>query len=213
MCYNMNEQNNIHSYGGLAVPDKKEKIYACGRELFEKQGFKDTNVAEIMKRAGMATGTFYRYYASKDQLFMEIYNDENVKLKKKVLASLDLNAEPLAVMKEMTQKNLAGMTAHPILREWYNRDVFQRIERAFREENGAARVDFLYDSFIDIVRQWQKEGKMRCDIPAEMIMAMFGALVNVEMHKEEIGLAYFPQVIEYLAAFTMKGLTQTSMQG
>ena len=188
------------------MSEKKDIIYNCGKEIFEKKGFKDTNVAEIMKQAGMATGTFYSYYNSKDKLFMEIYNDENAKLKRRILASLNMEAEPILVMKEMMMKNLQGMQENPILREWYNRDVFQKLEKGFREEGGAERVDFLYDSFVEVVRKWQNEGKMRSDISAEMIMAIFAALVNVDTHKEEIGLEYFPQVIEYLAEFTMKGL-------
>lgn len=188
------------------MSEKKDIIYNCGKEIFEKKGFKDTNVAEIMKQAGMATGTFYNYYNSKDKLFMEIYNDENAKLKRRILASLNMEAEPILVMKEMMMKNLQGMQENPILREWYNRDVFQKLEKGFREEGGAERVDFLYDSFVEVVRKWQNEGKMRSDISAEMIMAIFAALVNVDTHKEEIGLEYFPQVIEYLAEFTMKGL-------
>ena len=188
------------------MSEKKDIIYNCGKEIFEKKGFKDTNVAEIMKQAGMATGTFYSYYNSKDKLFMEIYNDENAKLKRRILASLNMEAEPILVMKEMMMKNLQGMQENPILREWYNRDVFQKLEKGFREEDGAERVGFLYDSFVEVVRKWQNEGKMRSDISAEMIMAIFAALVNVDTHKEEIGLEYFPQVIEYLAEFTMKGL-------
>lgn len=186
--------------------DKKIEIYRCGKEIFENKGFKDSTVAEIMKLAGMATGTFYNYYDSKDKLFIEIYNDENAKLKRKIMDSTDLNTDPISVMKEMMEKNLQGMLENPILREWYNRDVFQKIEQSFREENSLARVDFLYDSFIEVVEKWQAEGKIRADISAEMIMAIFGALINVETHKEEIGIQYFPQLIEYLAEFTMKGL-------
>lgn len=186
--------------------EKKDLIYNCGKEIFESKGFKDTNVAEIMKKAGMATGTFYNYFISKDKLFMEIYKDENAKLKRRILDSLNMEAEPILVMQEMMRKNLQGMLEHPILREWYNRDVFQKLEQSFREESGAEQVDFLYDSFVVVIKRWQDEEKMRSDIDAEMIMAMFGALLNVETHKAEIGLKYFPQVIEYLAEFTMKGL-------
>ena len=90
--------------------DKKAEIYRCAKQLFEQNGFKDTNVAEIMKAAGFATGTFYNYYKSKDQLFMEIYNEENVKLKKSIMKTIDLTAAPIDVMQEMTMKNLMGMT-------------------------------------------------------------------------------------------------------
>ncbi|MDI9594669.1 MAG: TetR/AcrR family transcriptional regulator, partial [Atribacterota bacterium] len=56
------------------------------------------------------------------------------------------------------------------------------------------------------VKKWQNERKMRNDIDAEMIMAIFTALINIDTHKEEIGLQYFPQVLEYLTKFIMEGL-------
>lgn len=190
--------------------DKKADILNCGRELFSSKGFKDTNVAEITKMAGIATGTFYNYYPSKDKLFMEIYLEENMKLKKNIMESINLEASPINVMKEMMFLNLKGMKSNPILKEWYNRDVFNKIEQSFREENGLDYVDFLYDSFIEIVKKWQIEGKVRNDIDAEMIMAIFSALVNVETHKEEVGIKYFPHVLEYIAEFIMKGLMDCS---
>ncbi|MFT3983098.1 MAG: TetR/AcrR family transcriptional regulator [Lachnospiraceae bacterium] len=188
--------------------EKKIIIYSCGKELFEEKGFKDTGVSEIMKCAGMAAGTFYNYYDSKDALFMEIYNEENAKLKRRILDSLDPEGGPMEIMQELIMKNQQGMAENPILREWYNRDIFQRLEQSFREANGLDHVDFLYDSFIEIVRDWQIKGKMRSDINAEIIMAIFSALVNVELHKDEIGLQFFPKVLDYLAEFTMAGLMQ-----
>ncbi|SHI18178.1 transcriptional regulator, TetR family [Sporobacter termitidis DSM 10068] len=191
------------------MTDKKAEILRCAKELFSARGFKDTGVAEIMKAAGMAVGTFYNYFTSKDQLFMELFNAENVRLKKSILDTLDLEADPMAVMKEMTGRNLRGMLENPILREWYNREVFQKLEQNYREENAVECVDFLYDSFIDVVRKWQADGKMRRDISPELIMAIFAALVSVDTHKAEIGLHYFPQVLDYMSEFTMKGLMDT----
>lgn len=186
--------------------DKKAEIARCGKELFNSRGFKDTNVAEITKMAGMATGTFYNYYTSKDKLFMEIFLEENVRLKQKILESIDLDQDPMNVVMKMLVLNYEGMSANPILKEWYNRDVFSKIERNYREENGLEHVDFLYDAFIVVVKKWQREGKMRNDIDAEMVMAIFNAVINVDAHKEEIGLKYFPNVMEYLSRFVMKGL-------
>lgn len=190
--------------------DKKADILNCGRELFISKGFKDTNVVEITKMAGIATGTFYNYYPSKDKLFMEIYLEENMKLKKSIMESIDLEGNPINVMKEMMFLNLKGMKSNPILKEWYNKDVFNKIEQSYREENGLDYVDFLYDSFIEIVRKWQTQGKLRKDIDAEMIMTIFGALINIDTHKEEVGIQYFPHVLEYLSEFTMKGLMDCS---
>ncbi len=190
--------------------DKKEAILKCGKELFSSRGFKDTNIAEITKMAGVATGTFYNYYPSKDTLFMEIYLEENVKLKKSIMESLDLEDEPIKVIQQMMLLNFKGMSENPILKQWYNKDVFNKLEQEFREENGLDSVDFTYDIFIKVVEKWQAEGKMRRDIDAKMVMAIFTAIINVDTHKEEVGIQYFPAILEYLAEFTLKGLMDCS---
>lgn len=186
--------------------DKKAAILKNARELFHNNGFKNTNVSAITKKSGIAAGTFYLYYPSKDKLFMDIFLEENAKLKKRIMETVDLDAEPMKVMQEMMYLNFKGMSENPILKEWYNREVFNKIEQNYREENGLEHTNFMYDTFLKVVKKWQEDGKMRNDIDAEMIMAIFSALINIDLHKEEIGLKYFPKVLEYMAEFTMKGL-------
>jgi len=187
--------------------DKKESLRQCARELFSANGFKDTNVAEITRKAGVATGTFYLYYPSKEKLFMELYLEENLKLKQTLMAGVDPQGEPLQVILSMMRANIAGMQANPILREWFNKEVFNKIEEHFIAENGLQRVDFLYTNFLEIIQRWQAQGKLRTEIDAQMIMALFSVIVIIDLHKEEIGVQYFPQIQEHLAAFIMAGLT------
>jgi hypothetical protein len=102
--------------------------------------------------------------------------------------------------------NLEGMKSNPILSQWYNRDVFEKFEQLFREENGMGAMDFFYKNTVALIRVWQAEGKIRKDIDSELIMAMFMAIINIDTHKDEIGLQYFPQLQEYLTEFVLKGL-------
>lgn len=187
--------------------DKKKDILNCGRELFSSKGFKDTNVSDITKMTGIGVGTFYNYYPSKEKLFLEIFLEENVKLKKRIMESIDLDDDPLKVVKEVLSMNMSGIYTNPILRQWYNKDVFSKIERLYREEKGNSIVDFLYDSFAETIKKWQAEGKMRDDIDSELIMAFFAAIINIDTHKEEIGIQHFPHILDYIADFVMKGLT------
>lgn len=188
--------------------DKKETLYRCAWEVFAQKGFKDTNVTDITARAGVAAGTFYNYYPSKDRLFMEIYAEENAALKKSILEQVDLDGDPAQVMRQVIALNEQGIRNNAILREWYNRESFARIEKAFREETGLDQISFMYDSFLELVRQWQAQGRMRSDLSGEMIMAIFAALVNIDLHKDEIGLEYFPQVLVLISEFVMSGLTR-----
>lgn len=189
------------------MSDKKSVILQCGKALFGTKGFKDTNISDITQMAGVAVGTFYNYYTSKEKLFLEIFLQENTFLKKEIMKTVNLDGEPLAVMKEVMALNMMGMSTHPILKQWYNRDVYDKIERLYREENGLGHDDFMYGIFMDLVKRWQLEGKMRADIDSGVIMAMFAALIHIDTHKEEVGLQYFPQVLNYMAEFVMRGLT------
>ncbi len=191
------------------MEEKKMRIYNCGKELFSTKGFKDTTVADITGMAGVAVGTFYNYYPSKEKLFMDIFLEENEKLKRKCLEALDLNRAPIDVVKQMVALNIQGMQANPILCQWFNPGVYDKLERLFRDENGMHKMNFLYDCFLDLIRKWQAEGKMRRDLDSEMIMMIFAAIINIETHKEEIGLQYFPELLEIILELVMKGLTET----
>ena len=188
------------------MKNTKTDLFICGKKLFSEKGFKDTNVSDITKSAGIGTGTFYNYYASKEDLFMAIYIEENEKLKKNILEALDLDQDPPNLIQQLMKLNLKGMESNPILKEWYNKDVFNKIEQRFREEKGLERLDFMYSDFLGIIKKWQADGKIRRDIDSGVIMAIFTAIITVETHKEEIGLQYFPQIINYLTEFTMSGL-------
>ncbi len=48
------------------------ELMAAAEELFGRQGFAATTVAEITRHAGYAKGSFYRHWPGKDQLFLAI---------------------------------------------------------------------------------------------------------------------------------------------
>ncbi|MBD3215316.1 MAG: TetR family transcriptional regulator [Candidatus Lokiarchaeota archaeon] len=190
------------------MDDKRKALWKCGKELFSSKSYKDTKVSEITEMAEMAAGTFYIYFDSKSALFMEIFLEENKKLKERIMENVNLDADPQSVIKELMYRNYEGMKENPILREWYNKEIFAKIEQQYRDEKNLEQLDFLYEHFIEIVKDWQAEGKMRADIDAEMIMAIFTSIIVMETHKEEVGIEYFPQILNYLIEFVLEGLTK-----
>ncbi|MCL6571996.1 MAG: TetR/AcrR family transcriptional regulator [Bacillus sp. (in: Bacteria)] len=51
----------------------KEKITAQSIRLFEKQGFTETSIQDIVDSLGVTKGTFYYYFSSKEELLMDIH--------------------------------------------------------------------------------------------------------------------------------------------
>jgi AcrR family transcriptional regulator len=187
------------------MEDKKAEIFNCGKELFSTKGFKDTNVSDITKMAGVAVGTFYKYFPSKEKLFIEIYKKENEKLKESFGEVLNLDDDPVNLVKQMLFLNLKGMSSNPILKEWYNKDFFDKLEKEFYEQGGLESAEV--NNILGLIKKWKAEGKIRNDLDDEFIGAMIKSLYYVEIHKKEIGFQFFPQLMDYLAEFIMKGLT------
>jgi AcrR family transcriptional regulator len=207
----MNEYKNIHSKIERKISplgDKKAAIFNCAKELFSAKGFKDTNVSDITKMAGIGVGTFYNYYSSKERLFFEIYMKENENLKQSMEESLELNDDPATLVAKLMMYNINAMNSNPILKEWYNRDVFNKLERYFYEQGGIEGINEMYhDAQTELIEKWKAEGKIRADLDEGLINAIFKALHYVDIHKSEIGIQYFPQIIYYMTEFIMKGLT------
>lgn len=56
--------------------DRERRIVAAARRLFDRKGYANTAMEEIAERAGVAVGTLYNYFPSKDELLLTILRRE-----------------------------------------------------------------------------------------------------------------------------------------
>ena len=49
--------------------DTRERILESARRLFNRKGFAETSIGEIMTDAGLTHGGFYRHFSGKDELY------------------------------------------------------------------------------------------------------------------------------------------------
>ena len=66
--------NNIREPKQKRAIEKKEKIIKAGFNLICKNGYYNTNTAEIAKEAGVSTGIVYQYFEDKHDIFIEGLN-------------------------------------------------------------------------------------------------------------------------------------------
>lgn len=50
-------------------------LAVAGRKVFESRGFLAARVADIVEEAGVSQGSFYNYWDSKEDLFLEFFNE------------------------------------------------------------------------------------------------------------------------------------------
>src|SRR5580658_10791718 len=61
--------------GTARTGDKRERILDAAVRVFAKKGFYATRVSEVAKAAGVADGTIYLYFKSKDELLVSLFED------------------------------------------------------------------------------------------------------------------------------------------
>ena len=68
-----------------ATCQKRKKIVDKAWELFAKNGYEETKVEDITKDLGISKGSFYTYFATKEELLYEVLG----KIKKEVIEKLE----------------------------------------------------------------------------------------------------------------------------
>ena len=58
--------------GYICSSKTKQRIYRVAADLFLKNGYQNTTLSDIAKKAEVSTGTLYRYYPSKGDFLTEI---------------------------------------------------------------------------------------------------------------------------------------------
>jgi AcrR family transcriptional regulator len=55
------------------VSPTRERLLRAAREMIEEGGYASASVVQLAERAGVAAGTLYRHFDSKQQLFVEVF--------------------------------------------------------------------------------------------------------------------------------------------
>lgn len=178
-----------------------------GKELIAIFGLKKTTIADLTKAVGISKGSFYNFFASKEELLFTIFKLEGNKLRKKISQEiLNSSKDAAKSIKDLIKLILKEMDDNPIINRIYNSDdlnyVYQKLSQEQWEENRRLSVNAL----IPVIEIWQKEGRIIEKDP-ELIISVIRAVVFISLYKKEIGEEIYPETIDLLIEIVTKGLT------
>jgi TetR/AcrR family transcriptional regulator, mexJK operon transcriptional repressor len=102
---------------------KRNALLESGYTLFSLKGYEQTTAKEIASTAGVATGTFYRYFSDKRQLLMSLLEDKIDKLMPPEPTWLTADPETLlAANLEAYDKRLKKLGLNQVLPELLPKD-------------------------------------------------------------------------------------------
>lgn len=183
------------------------RLLESGYALFSQYGFKKTSVSDIAKASHIASGSFYAFYASKEELFFDLMEQEELRIQQRLLQQLHsapLTKETLALFLKQSAQLI---TDNPILKEVLLPEQLESIIRrvpASRWQNNYSRD---VERFAPLIAQWQALHVVRADLEPALIVNLLRSLVLLSLQKK--AMVNFEETFEHLAASIALYLTTT----
>jgi TetR/AcrR family transcriptional regulator, fatty acid metabolism regulator protein len=188
--------------GRVAVADKREAILRSAVKVFARKGFFNSKVADIAGEAGIADGTVYLYFKSKDDILhsifdqaMEIFIAEG----KREIADL---TKPEDRLRRIAELHLERLGADRDLAIVFQVELRGSIK--FMQEFSAAGFADYLDIIKKTIDDGQRSGAFRTDVkPIVAAKILYGALdemvTNWILSKKKYDLS--PMSAEVLKTF------------
>ena len=154
--------------------DKRNAIIDAATHLFAERGLTAAPTSEISKQAGVAEGTLFTYFKTKDDLINALYREIKLELAD-------------AMMSDFPRKKSVGTRLRHVWDRWVNWGVAnpeqQKVlaqltvsEVLTKESRDAGSAPFV--EFQKMIRDAIEQRVFRNDVPVELISRSLAALVE-----------------------------------
>ncbi|MCY4637671.1 MAG: TetR/AcrR family transcriptional regulator [Acidobacteria bacterium] len=170
-----NAQRRIPARRQPGMGDKRTAILNAATRVFARRGFFNAQVADVAREAGVAAGTVYLYFRSKDDLLTSIFEKSMTRALEEADRALAGVTDPVERLRRLARVHLGGLGSRRDLAIVFQVELRQSTK--FMERFSAAQLRTYLDHLRDAVRAAQEAGVFRTDLNATLAAkAIFGAL-------------------------------------
>ncbi|MEZ4220842.1 MAG: TetR/AcrR family transcriptional regulator [Polyangiaceae bacterium] len=155
--------------------DRRAEILSAALQCFVDKGFYGTAIPEIAKRAGVAAGTIYHYFDSKEALVNALFRAWKTEVAQRVFTKFPYDASPREQFRVMFYEIMDFAREHPV--------AFAFIElhnHASYLDDESRTVDGNTKTFArSVIEGAQANGLLKPMDPVVLMELVFGAFVGV----------------------------------
>ncbi len=155
--------------------DKRERIMKSAMKMFAKKGFFHTKVSDIARGAGVADGTTYLYFKSKDDILISLFESEMEPILAHVRRELAEESSATAKLRRFASLHFQMVEKNQDLAVVIVVELRQSAK--FMHEYPGTKFKEYLDVIASIIEEGQQNGEFRTDVhPSIAKQAIFGAL-------------------------------------
>lgn len=155
--------------------DKRDRILAAATRVFAQHGFYGAQVADVAREAGVAAGTVYLYFRSKDDLLISIFEKTMASAIVEGRQALAGVPDPETQLREIARLHLARLGADRDLAVVFQVELRQTTK--FMAHFSATGLRDYLGIIRDVVTDGQRQGRFASGPSPTLVAKMiFGAL-------------------------------------
>jgi len=158
--------------------DKRQNILNAALKTFVKRGYPETRVAEIAAEAGVAEGTLYNYFQSKEELLLALFDEKWSQIIHGIKEKIRRLDDPNDKLKAIFSLVVRMFKKNRQLAELFMIDIKQ--SSIFLNNYTINRIVEFLDLIEEILEEGKRKGIYRKDLDARVAkMIIFGAAQGI----------------------------------
>lgn len=169
----------------------REALVDAGEEYFLHLGPRKTTVEELTREVGIGKGSFYNFFDSKSELFMEVFirvGRESVETTLQAVEDVENGQEGIRLLFTTYADWLED---HPIIQKFAT-DVDQdRFRRSLPADRFAAAERARDRRLAGAVERWQANGTIRDDVPSVTVVELLQLVLLLAVTNDQYDEEYY----------------------
>jgi len=156
-------------------PEKRERVIREAAVLFADRGFSGTDIAEVASRAGVAKGSIYNYFESKDDLYICVCRDGLERHRGAVHGTIDDTWDLYEQIRHIFHAGVAFLEEKPEFMTIYLNIASPGMAR-FANELSLDVERYTAENLKGTIRRDQKKGLVRKDLDVEVAALLVNSM-------------------------------------
>jgi AcrR family transcriptional regulator len=157
--------------------ETREKLLDAALQLFSERGWRNTPTAEISRRAGVATGTLFNHFPSKDNLVKELF----LSIKADQSAAVAIDFPQAASARDRVQHAWQAVSSWSLANPLKHTFACDCKSSRLVPEDVLEQSRELFCPVLMAIEEAVQSGELR-DIPRPLLLAIMGAIYEGQIH-------------------------------
>ncbi len=185
--------------------DKRKRILKSAERIFAKRGFHLARVADIAREAGVAEGTIYIYFDSKEHLILSVFKEKLEEWMESLKKRLETMESAYEKLRAIIETHFETLYNNPHLAQLIQIEL--RACSAFMRGGSAPEMRKYLGIIEEVLREGKEKGEFRQDfsewLAARALLGIMDELCTIWVLKKKLEL---PAMVDDVLDIFYKGI-------